>query len=273
MIAALSTQRFKTHSIDEVLEEIKQAIRKKPSNADLRAQLFQVLALKGDWQRAVDQLKISAEMNPQAQPVVMIYVAAINAESERNEVLAGRAMPAVFGTPPDWFALLTQALKEESAEQAAALRVQAFEMAPTVSGKLSTHAESEEEVAFEWLCDGDGRLGPVLEFMSNGRYGWIPFEAIQSVRFIEAQGLSDLLWVQAEVVMADGRSHVGLVPVRYPALTDYADQDDALNLAHRTEWSALSDDIYQGFGQKMFMSDETDFSLLEIANIHFNLGE
>lgn len=73
--------------------------------------------------------------------------------------------------------------------------------------------------------------------------------------------------------MADGRSHVGLVPVRYPALTDYADQDDTLNLAHRTEWSALSDDIYQGFGQKMFMSDETDFSLLEIANIHFNLGE
>ena len=157
MIAALSTQRFKTHSIDEVLEEIKQAIRKKPNNADLRAQLFQVLALKGDWQRAVDQLKISAEMNPQAQPVVMIYVAAINAESERNEVLAGRAMPAVFGTPPDWFALLTQALKEESAEQAAALRVQAFEMAPTVSGKLSTHAESEEEVAFARLCDGDGR--------------------------------------------------------------------------------------------------------------------
>lgn len=273
MIAALSTQHFKTHSIDEVLEEIKQAVRKKPDNADLRAQLFQVLALKGDWQRAVDQLKISAEMNQQAQPVAMIYINAINAESERNEVLAGRAMPAVFGTPPDWMALLSQALKEDSREQAAALRQQALEMAPSFGGTLKTHANSEQDIAFQWLCDGDGRLGPILEFMSNGRYGWIPFEDIESVRFIEAQGLSDLLWVQTEVHLLDGRSHVGIVPARYPATVDYASQNDALNLGHRTEWLELSEDIYQGLGQKMFMSDEAEYGLLEIAEIRFNLED
>lgn len=273
MIDVLSTQRFKTHSIDEVLEEIKQAVRKKPDNADLRAQLFQVLALKGDWQRAVDQLKISAEMNEQAQPVAMIYINAINAESERNEVLAGRAMPAVFGTPPDWLALLTQALKESTAKQAAALRQQALEMAPSVGGVLKTYTDNEQELEFEWLCDGDGRLGPVLEFMSNGRYGWIPFEDIHSVRFIEAQGLSDLLWVQAEVHLNDGRSHVGLVPARYPAVVDYASQHDALNLGHRTEWLELSENIYQGLGQKTLMSDTADYGLLEIAEIRFSLGD
>lgn len=273
MIAALSTQSFKTHSIEQVLEEIKQAIRKKPDSADLRAQLFQVLALKGDWQRAVDQLKISAEMNQQAQPVAMIYVAAINAESERNEVFAGRAAPAVFGNPPDWMALLSQAFKEESAEQAAEFRRQALEMAPAISGKLKTHADNEQELAFEWLCDGDSRLGPVLEFMNNGRYGWIPFEHIASMRLIEAQGLSDLLWVQAEVVMLDGRSHVGLIPVRYPVLEGYAEQDDALNLGHRTEWLELAEDVYQGLGQKMLMSDEADHGILEIATIQFDLVE
>lgn len=271
MMAAFSTQRFKTHSIDEELEEIKQAIRKKPESADLRAHLFQVLALKGDWQRAIDQLKISAEMNQQAQPVAMIYVAAINAENERNEVLAGRVAPAVFGTPPEWMALLSQALKEEDVAQAAALRLQALDMAPAVSGKLKTHVDNEQEIAFEWLCDGDSRLGPVLEFMNNGRYGWIPFEDIKNLRLIEAQGLSDLLWVQAEVQMVDGRSHVGLIPARYPALESYATQEDALNLGHRTEWVALAEDVYQGVGQKILMSDETEHGILEVANVQFDL--
>lgn len=273
MIAAVSTQSFKTHSIDEILEKIKQAIRKKPDNADLRAQLFQVLALKGDWQRASDQLKLSAEMNLQAQPVAMIYIAAINAERERNEVLSGRAAPAVFGTPPNWMALLSQAFKEKDAAQAAALRRKALEMAPIVSGKLKTYADNEQEVVFEWLCDGDGRLGPVLEFMNNGRYGWIPFEGIENLRLIEAQGLSDLLWAQAEVQMLDGRSHVGLIPVRYPALQSYSEQDDALNLGHRTEWIELADDVYQGLGQKMLMSNEAEYGILEIANIQFDLDE
>ena len=272
MKAALSTQRFKTHAIDEVLEEVKNAVRKKPDDADLRAQLFQIFALKGDWKRAVDQLKISAEMNQQAQPVALIYINAINAESERKDVLAGRAMPAVFGTPPHWLALLTQALKEESQEQAAALRQQALEMAPMVSGVLKTHADSEQCIEFQWLCDGDGRLGPVLEFMSNGRYGWIPFEDIESVRLIKAQGLSDLLWVQTEVYMADGRSHVGLVPARYPAKVDYDSQNDALTLGYRTEWIELSENIYQGLGQKMFISDENEYGLLEISDIRFDLG-
>lgn len=270
MKAVLSTQSFKTHSIDEVLAEIKNAVRKKPDDADLRAQLFQVLALKGDWQRAVDQLKLSAEMNPQAQPVAMIYINAMNAESERTKVLAAEAMPAVFGTPPDWFALLTQALKEADPAQAAALRQQALEMAPMVGGVLKTHEDSEQSVEFEWLCDGDGRLGPLLEFLSNGRYGWIPFEAIESLRFIKAQGLSDLLWVQTEVYMADGHSHVGLVPARYPAKVDYASQNDALNLAARTEWIALSENIYQGLGQKMLMTDENEYGLLDIAEIRFD---
>lgn len=271
MIATFSTQRFKTHSIDKVLEDIKQAIRKKPDSADLRAYLFQVLALKGDWQRAVDQLKISAEMNQQAQPIAMIYVAAINAESERNDVLAGHVAPAVFGTPPDWMALLSQALKEKDVFQAAALRQQALEMAPTVSGKLKTHVDKEQEIAFEWLCDGDGRLGPILEFMNNGRYGWIPFEDIESLRLIEAKGLSDLLWVQVEVQMLDGRSHVGLIPARYPALKSYAEQGDALNLGHRTEWVELAENIYQGLGQKMFMSNVAEYGIVEIANIQFDL--
>lgn len=269
-MAVLSTQRFKTHSIDEVLEELKQRVRKQPNEADLRAQLFQLFALKGDWQRAVDQLKMSAELNPQAQPVALIYVAAMNAEQERLEVLAGRSAPAVFGTPPEWMALLVQALKEESAEQAAALRDQALELAPAIGGRLTTYADAENSIDFEWLCDGDSRLGPVLEFMSNGRYGWIPLQQIESLRLIEAQGLSDLLWVQAEVVMRDQRSHVGLIPVRYPAINQLSEQDDALNLGHRTEWVELDDAGYQGLGQKVLLSDEADFGILEIAEIKFD---
>lgn len=272
MMTTRRTQRFKTHSVAEVLEEVKQAVRKKPQDADLRAQLFQLLSLEGDWQRAVDQLKISAQLNPQAQPVALIYVGAINAEQERLEVLSGRSAPAVFGTPPEWLALLAQAFKAETRAEATACRHQALELAPAVSGHLRTHAGAEtESIAFEWIADGDSRLGPVLEFFNNGRYGWIPFEHIKQVRFIEAQGLSDIMWVQTEVVLIDGSSHVGLVPVRYPAIDGYDKQTDNLKLGHLTEWVAIDEDSYQGVGQKTLITDEADYGQLELAQITFDV--
>ncbi|KAB2859961.1 MAG: GTP-binding protein, partial [Bauldia sp.] len=46
-----------------------------------------------------------------------------------------------------------------------------FENLRAAIGKLRLN-----DAAFEWIADADSRLGPTLEVVINGRYGWLPFE-------------------------------------------------------------------------------------------------
>lgn len=260
-------------SVDEQLDQVKAQIRKKPADADLRARLFQLLAVKGLWDKAFEQLKLSSEMNAQAQPVAVLYTGAITAEQEREAVFRGEKTPAVFEQPPEWMAMLLEALRSD-AETAHALREQALEVAPAISGTIVVNAQ-EQGLAFEWLCDGDSRLGPVCEVIANGRYGWVPLDMIQSLRLIPPEGLTDLIWVQAEITLVSGRSQIGLIPARYPAPIDknYADLDDASNLSRRTDWQQIGQDIYFGTGQKMWMSDAGEYALLDMRSITFHHGQ
>ena len=260
-----SLRDLKSSSLNELIERIKNNIRKAPQNADLRAQLFQLLAIQGEWSKAADQLKLSGEMNEQAQPSVVLYISAIEAEQERMAVFAGQKAPAVFAEPPAWMALLIQAF-QESDEQAQHFRQQALDMAPALGSELEL---GEELHAFEWLSDGDARLGPICEFISNNRYGWVPFEQIEEIKLIKPDGLSDLVWAQAELRLNDGRSHLGLIPVRYPELPKVYQADEALSLARKTEWEHIADNNYYGHGQKVFISDSQEVALLDIRRLRF----
>ncbi|MGH8813628.1 MAG: type VI secretion system accessory protein TagJ, partial [Advenella sp.] len=68
---------------------------------------------------------------------------------------------------------------------------------------------------------------------------------------------------------------IGLIPARYPAPIDknYADLDDASNLSRRTDWQQISQDIYFGTGQKMWMSDAGEYALLDMRSITFHHGQ
>ncbi len=257
-------------SVDEQLNQVRADIRKKPADADLRAKLFQLLAVKGQWEKAFEALKLSSEMNSQAQPVAVLYTGAITAEQEREAVFRGEKTPAVFEEPPQWMAMLLEALRSNE-ETAHALREQAMETAPTIAGTMLING-GESGQAFEWLCDGDARLGPVCELIANGRYGWVPFDMIQSLRLIPPEGLTDLIWVQAEVTLVNGRSQIGLIPARYPAPAgqQYADLDDASNLSRRTDWQEIAEDMYIGSGQKMWMTDSAEYALLDARSVTFH---
>lgn len=260
-----SLRELKNGTLNELMDEIKNKIRKNPQSADLRAQLFQLLAIQSQWSKAADQLKLSGEMNEQAQPSVVLYLRAIEGEVERLAVFSGERAPAVFAEPPAWMALLIQAFKEPE-EQAQHFRQQALEMASAVPGEIQI---GEQTHAFSWLTDGDGRLGPVCEFISNNRYGWVPFEQIDEISFIKPDGLTDLVWAQAELRLSNGRSHMGLVSVRYPETEEVLLADEALSLARKTEWEELAEHIYRGHGQKVLLSENQEAALLDIRRLRF----
>jgi len=254
-------------SLSQHLDTIQGQIRRQPADADLRAQLFQLMAVQGDWSRASEQLKLCAQLNAQAQPMAMVYEQAIAAERQRESVLAGQAEPAYFGAPPAWCADLAQALRLDASdpEQAAELRARAYQAAEARPGQLQGAADAAP-AAFEWISDGDSRLGPVFEFISGGRYGWLPFSALRGVRLLAPEGLCDVVWAQAEITLDDGRTQHGLVPARYPAPAGkaMADLPDGARLGRMTDWQPLHGDTYAGVGQKMWMTDQDEYALLDV---------
>jgi len=243
------------------LNALQQAIRQDTANVQLRTFLFQLLAVKGDWQRALTQLNVAGELDAATLPMVQTYREAIRCEALRASVFAGERSPLIFGEPPGWIGLLVEALRHDGAapERAAALREQAFEAASASAGTI-------DGTPFAWLADADGRLGPVLEAIIDGRYFWIPFPRLSAIEIDTPADLRDAVWTAASFTFANGAQSVGLIPTRYAGTVE--EGDDALKLARRTEWTGV-----RGLGQRMFVTDGGDYPLLDTRSIVFDSAQ
>lgn len=243
------------------LKALQQRVREHAADAKLRTFLFQLLAVLGQWPRALDQLKVCGELDPATLAMVNTYSAAVQCERAREAVFAGSATPHVFGPPTDWIAQLAQALQLDAqgrGAQAAAARAAALEAAPPSRGRLN-------DAAFEWIADADSRLGPTLEVVINGRYGWLPFEHMAALAIEPVADLRDLVWAPAQLTFANGAGTVCLVPVRYVGTA--AQADGALQLARKTEWLELSEGQYRGLGQRVIATDAAEVGLLELRSL------
>lgn len=246
---------------DAALAALQQQVRGHAADVKLRTFLFQLLAVLGQWTRAMDQLKVCGELDHGTLAMVNTYGPALQCEALRHAVFAGKTMPHVFGPPAPWVAQLAQALQLDAqgqGAQAAQLRATALDDAPASSGSLN-------DVPFAWIADADSRLGPVLEVIINGRYGWLPFLHIAQVQIEPVSDLRDLVWSPAQITFANGGDTVALLPVRYTGTAD--EGDGALRLARRTDWLALADGQFRGLGQRVLSTDSQELGLLEVRKI------
>lgn len=244
------------------LSALQTQIRAKPQDAKLRVFLFQLLCVTGDWERAVRQLRLAAELDPQAEPMARAYREAIVCEIYREKVFAGEKAPLIFGSPNRWIALLIEALKplaQGEAARAADLRAEAFEMAPATAG-------TADGTPFEWLADADMRFGPVLEVIVDGKYYWAPVETIGALSFDEPADLRDRVWTPVEIRWANGGEVMGFIPTRYPGSAQAA---DALKLSRATEWSDAGAETFLGLGQRILATDAGDLALMDLRRIEF----
>ncbi len=260
-------QSLREGRVRDALAELQAQVRKEPANAKYRVFLFQLLAVLGQWERALNQLNVLGEMDASSLPMTQTYREAIRCELLRVDVFAGRRSPLVFGDPEPWVALLLEALRligEGHPAQAQVARDQAFEAAAATAGTVDGQP-------FAWLADADPRLGPVLEAIVNGRYYWIPFQRIRTIAFEQPADLRDYIWVPAQFTWANGGETVGLIPARYPE--SYASADPLVQLGRKTEWLEGEAGIYWGLGQRMLATDQGEYSLLDIRRIELNSGQ
>ena len=241
------------------MDALKQEVRKAPRDAGLRTFLFQMFCVFGEWDRALTQLTVAAELDPLALPMAEAYRTLIRCEMVRDGVFSGARTPTVFGHPLPWVPLLVEAnrlLARGEPGPAAALRDQAFEQADTVPG-------TADQTAFSWIADADPRLGPVLEAVLDGTYYWIPMQHVAALQMEAPVDLRDQVWLPADFTWTNGGTSVGFIPSRYPGS---AAADPQLALARRTEWTECGGWAF-GLGQRMFATDAAELPLLDLRRL------
>ena len=250
--------------LDEALSDLQARVRKQPSDGKLRVFLFQLLAVMGQWERALTQLKVASDIDPSTVAMLKTYQEALRCEVMRGEVFAGHKTPLLFGQPAEWMALVLQALKltaEEKFDEAAVLRDKAFESAPATTGKIN-------DQPFAWIADADPRLGPMLEAIVNGRYYWIPFSRLREVTVEKPVDLRDVAWTPAHLTFANAGQSVALIPTRYPG--SEASTDSRLVMARSTEWVEKAGSTFLGAGQRLLATDVGEFGLMDVRTIQLD---
>ena len=243
------------------LARLQEDVRAHPSDAKLRVFLFQLLCVLGEWDRALNQLKVASELDPIALPMAQMYGEAVRCEAIREEVFHGRKSPMVLGEPERWLAMLIESrLLMGRGEDAHSeeLRVQAFDEAPITSGTM-------DDASFEWIADADSRLGPVLEAIINGRYYWVPFSRITEVTLDAPEDLRDLVWMPAHLQFENEGESLALIPTRYPGSA--ASDDGLVALARKTLWEPIAENAYRGLGLRILATDTAEIPFLEVRRI------
>lgn len=246
------------------LRELQDRIRKEPQRPELRIFLFQLYCLQGEWVKAANQLSALEELDKESLSLVQTYREAVRCEVLRRDVFAGGKTPLILGDPTDWIAWMLEALKLDAAgrhDEAGPSRERALDAAPASAGRI-------DGKPFSWLADGDSRLGPILEAVVNGKYYWVPLYRLTRLEIEAPVDLRDLVWMPATLGFANGGSSVALIPTRYPG--SEASTDERIRLARMTEWNELAPGTWAGSGQRMLVTDEGEFPLMEIREVTFS---
>jgi type VI secretion system protein ImpE len=252
--------------LNECLAETERRVKGAPADPKLRVMLFQVLAVLGQWDRALTQLEVAGEMAADNQLMAQMYRAAILCEKFREEVFAGKRLPLILGEPEPWIGMLVKAAVhtgEGNHAAAAELRAQALDAAPTSSGEVDVGPQEGKTQThrFEWIADLDEMLGPMFEAIVDGKYYWVPWKRVAMLRIEPPTDLRDTVWTPGQLVLSAGGEKVVLLPARYPG-TQAARFDDALRLGRRTEFADRGG--WEGpVGQRMLNTDAGEFALLQ----------
>lgn len=260
-------EELKEGNLDTALSHAKAAVRDDPGEPEARAQLFQLFCLNGEWDRADAQLEALLASSMAQAPIWKQFQMLMKLEHQRIDIHKNATAPAIVGDPEDWMAVFAKAFElHQSGDVAggAAMRAEALESAPTAAGNV-------DGTEFGWLMDGDSRYGPMLEAFlpTEGDYCWVPFSALTSLRIEKPSQVNHFVWAPAHFTWKDGRVLHGFVPSRYHG--SEATGNPVHALARSTDWVDAGSDVMTGQGQRMLMSAEDDFPLLDLKEARFQI--
>ncbi len=250
--------------LSAAIEQLNEDVRAHPADARLRTFLFEALCFAGDYQRARRQLDTLGQLNVQLESAAAMYRNILAAEQARVAVATEDQLPVFLLEPPAFASLYLAALhrlREGNAVDARALLMQATESQPAVSGEIDGQP-------FTDFSDADPFLGPFLEVIVNGRYAWVPFVQIKRFAIEAPRRLRDLLWAEATLETIGGSSGKVLLPVLYSS--SFRHPDEQVRLGRATDWEKFGENLVRGRGQRMFLVDDGEKSMLQCREVEFD---
>jgi type VI secretion system protein ImpE len=244
-----------------LIEEVKSA----PTDVGKRTLLFQVLAMGGEWDKALIHLDMISTQDPTRSVGVHTYLSIIEAEKERLKVVQRMRQPSILPEPPAYIGIYLEyldALKANKFDDAKGLMEQIDKQKPMVSGTLN----SKE---FNGFYDTDARLYPFLEAFVHERYVWIPFESIRELVIHEPRTSFDLIWVTAGITTWEGLTMNCCLPVVYPETFLY--ENEQAKLGRLTDWAPLGGGFSKALGQHVFQVGDEETAILDIREVTFRL--
>ncbi len=224
-----------------------------------------MFCVTGEWDRALPQLTVAAELDPLALPMAETYRTLIRCEVVRARVFAGTRTPTVLGGPEPWLPLLlagqprARRRRHRRGGRAARRGVRA------ARGRCR-HRSTDG--AFEWIADADPRLGPVLEAVVDGAYYWVPMTACRASSSSRRPTCATRSGCRPVHLDQRRAQRSASSP---PATRAAQARRPALALARRTEWRERARRRTAGrsaLGQRMFATDaERGCALMDLRSL------
>ena len=200
-------------TLDSLFDEAKRRVLARPNDLPARRALWQVLAARGELDRAHKQLDAMVAIDSDWSMEALSCQALLRAEAQRTRMFVGEEAPVCLGEPPEWFGDLVAGLKAscdaQGAPAAAVLLHRAQQAAAPSGGSINGQG-------FEWLCDSDGRLGPCFELIVKGQYLWAPWSRLTRLQSRPPTEIRDRIWLHAMLEFGDEGTVEGFLPARYP---------------------------------------------------------
>ena len=257
---------IKTLELDEWISYAINQLKIKPADTETRFQLIELYILKADWERALQQLNTIYKISSESQKQVELLRNLILSENLRQQVLNGsREARSLEKCLPEWSIMLQQANASYGRgdySKGEDLRAYAMELAPENPGSCDAFS------SFNWLSDGDDRLGPICEFIYAGGYRWIPFMEINALVIEQPKTLMDIVWAKA-IITLDKPIH-GFIPARY--LVNQEDEQ-YVKAGLSTNWQEQEKGRFICKGRKMWATSAGECSLFEAGKINFDVVE
>jgi len=259
---------FEAGQLQAAIEEVAREVKANPTDMSLRVFLFGLLCFAGEWDRAEKQLDVLGHQDAQSDIGARIYRQNIAAERKREQTLSGKGFPKFILEPPGYVALQLKALGQIGTgdfSEARAFLDRAAEESPALNGTLDGEP-------FQNFRDADDLINSVMEVFLQGEYIWLPFEQIRGVEIFPPTHLRDLIWARARIqTVNDAEAFAGEVFIPALYANSHQQENDQARLGRMTDWRPLSDEIYTGVGQRLFLIGAEDKAMLEIRAVDFEL--
>ena len=248
------------------IDQLSADVKASPLDLQKRIFLFEVLCFTADFRRAERQLDAVAQISGDVKVKlgVDVYRRILQAEDARKEILNGEnRQPKFLFEPPSYTALHLKALselKDHHPDEVETLLNESSRMRKNIGGRI-------DDVSFADFRDGDDLLAPFVEAIIHADYVWLPIEQLAAIEIQAPRTLRDLLWIPAKVEFTGQQTSDVFIPVRYYGSSDHP--QDSVKLGRMTIWQALGEEANLGTGQRTFLIDDDERSLLELRKVDF----